>query len=47
MKAIYQNPCLEIILLDLDIITSSGEGTIEDDAQHFNPGWVSGLISKE
>ena len=39
MKAIYQNPCLKIILLDLDIITSS-ETSFEDDTKDFNKNWL-------
>ena len=37
MKKEYQELCLKIVRLDLDIITSSG---IADDMKSFNVGWL-------
>ena len=37
MKKEYQELCLNIIRLDLDIITSS---VIADDMKSFNEGWL-------
>lgn len=38
MKKKYQELCLNLIVLDLDVITSSGD--IADDMKEFNVGWL-------
>ena len=40
MRKKYQELSLIIIQMNLDVITSSGEGTIEDDTKDFNKNWL-------
>lgn len=40
MKKIYQEPCLEIVHFDLDVITSSIVVAFVGDSKDFNKSWL-------